>query len=367
MNDATTCPQADAGQRLRVGRALDNDIVVPDRRVSRYHLEVHRLGDVWTVRDLGSGNGTELNGKSVQDAEARVGDVLRVGSTFLSLTETGVELADAATPRVTSPTRVAGGEPGLVPGPTTRSGGLGSSPAAGQAPREPAVHTQFWAAPGGHGGDGRPTPKRKRSGLKTAGGIAGVVLALSVGAGMATAVVAADGPTAVRDARSDDAGSDEPSDDPSDVQERNDAAAERDRQRETSELTAETWSDRSVAPDLESEAFDVWNGLTLDERDLACHAYYSEGPAIVRLALTSSGHPDTVVVELLGLMDRELCIPVEYEYQYEYEYEVVPPVPSIPSPGGALPPPPPPAWSGPNYSPTIPSTPPSISSDNFGW
>ena len=47
----------------RIGRWPDNDIVIEDRWVSRYHAEVHREGHQYSVRDLGSKNGTFLNGQ----------------------------------------------------------------------------------------------------------------------------------------------------------------------------------------------------------------------------------------------------------------------------------------------------------------
>lgn len=51
------------GTALRVGRSADNDIVVDhEPTVSRQHAELIHDGDGWTVRDLGSHNGTHING-----------------------------------------------------------------------------------------------------------------------------------------------------------------------------------------------------------------------------------------------------------------------------------------------------------------
>ena len=53
--------------RIRIGRAPDNDVVVPDLLVSRYHAEVTRNSDGrYVVADLGSHNGTYLNGQRLQ-------------------------------------------------------------------------------------------------------------------------------------------------------------------------------------------------------------------------------------------------------------------------------------------------------------
>lgn len=58
-----------AGQRwpleadlLTIGRAADCEITLPERPVSRYHVRVYRQGDRFIIEDLGSKNGTQLNG-----------------------------------------------------------------------------------------------------------------------------------------------------------------------------------------------------------------------------------------------------------------------------------------------------------------
>jgi hypothetical protein len=51
------------GGRVTVGRAEDNDIVLPDRRVSAVHALLEQVGPRWCIRDLGSRNGTVLNGE----------------------------------------------------------------------------------------------------------------------------------------------------------------------------------------------------------------------------------------------------------------------------------------------------------------
>jgi len=51
-----------------VGRSTDNDVVVPDGLVSQRHAEVVAAGSAWRIRDLGSTNGTFIDGRQVQDA-----------------------------------------------------------------------------------------------------------------------------------------------------------------------------------------------------------------------------------------------------------------------------------------------------------
>ncbi len=66
---------------LRIGRnPLQVDRAVRDRRVSTCHLELRSTGGEWRVADLGSTNGTYLNGRRVEEPVAiRNGDVLRFG------------------------------------------------------------------------------------------------------------------------------------------------------------------------------------------------------------------------------------------------------------------------------------------------
>jgi hypothetical protein len=70
---------------LRFGRALDNDVVLEDSSVSRYHAQLRWDGRAWLVRDLGSTNGTLLNGRRVEQSPAPLtsGARLKLGATEL--------------------------------------------------------------------------------------------------------------------------------------------------------------------------------------------------------------------------------------------------------------------------------------------
>jgi ABC-type multidrug transport system ATPase subunit/pSer/pThr/pTyr-binding forkhead associated (FHA) protein len=72
--------------RIVVGRLPDNDIVLDDLLVSRRHAELTRVGDTWRLRDLGTGNGTFLNGRRITEAELTPDDVIGIGRTLLRLT-----------------------------------------------------------------------------------------------------------------------------------------------------------------------------------------------------------------------------------------------------------------------------------------
>ncbi len=64
----------------RLGRALDNDLVLIDSTVSRYHAVLETKGEDLFVRDLRSTNGTFVNGRRVTQAPLKPGDLLRLGN-----------------------------------------------------------------------------------------------------------------------------------------------------------------------------------------------------------------------------------------------------------------------------------------------
>ncbi|WP_411085782.1 FHA domain-containing protein [Streptomyces sp. 061-3] len=83
----TTFHQLDLGRVMRIGRALENELVVSDLQVSRHHAEFHAIPDGrFEIRDLGSHNGTYVNGQPLhKSGSALIGpnDIVGVGhSTF---------------------------------------------------------------------------------------------------------------------------------------------------------------------------------------------------------------------------------------------------------------------------------------------
>lgn len=69
------------GETMQIGRAAGNDLVIDAVDVSREHAELRRLGATWKLRDLGSRNGSWVNGRQVTDAVLQPGDELRFGNT----------------------------------------------------------------------------------------------------------------------------------------------------------------------------------------------------------------------------------------------------------------------------------------------
>ncbi len=68
---------------VKVGKAPDNDLVIDHPTVSRNHLIVHRQGDRFLVQDLGSTNGTFIDGAQIREAYLRAGALLEVGDVQL--------------------------------------------------------------------------------------------------------------------------------------------------------------------------------------------------------------------------------------------------------------------------------------------
>jgi hypothetical protein len=65
---------------VTIGRAPDCDCHLVEPSVSRRHAQLRRVDDTWLLRDLGSSNGTRLNGLRVtEEIEVRPGDQLSLG------------------------------------------------------------------------------------------------------------------------------------------------------------------------------------------------------------------------------------------------------------------------------------------------
>ncbi|MGP8058064.1 MAG: FhaA domain-containing protein [Acidimicrobiales bacterium] len=66
-----------------IGRLPECAVVLGDPNVSRRHAELRRVGDSVVVTDLGSTNGTRVNGVTVREQHLASGDEISVGSTTL--------------------------------------------------------------------------------------------------------------------------------------------------------------------------------------------------------------------------------------------------------------------------------------------
>lgn len=93
------------GEAVSIGRASDCTIPIKDRYLSRKHAEIVAVGNAWMLKDLGSANGTYLNGSRVErDEILKTGDRIRLGDT-----EIVFETSGASTDRFFAVSDTAGG------------------------------------------------------------------------------------------------------------------------------------------------------------------------------------------------------------------------------------------------------------------
>lgn len=71
------------GSPLTVGRAADNGLVLPDVRVSRHHARLQTRHGTLVFTDLGSTNGSRVNGVRIDECALGIGDRVLVGDTVL--------------------------------------------------------------------------------------------------------------------------------------------------------------------------------------------------------------------------------------------------------------------------------------------
>ena len=71
---------------LVIGRDRQlSKLVIPDGQISRSHCAILRKGEVFYVEDLGSRNGTFLNGEQISKVELHDNDVIRIGGTDMKI------------------------------------------------------------------------------------------------------------------------------------------------------------------------------------------------------------------------------------------------------------------------------------------
>ena len=68
-------------KEIAIGRSQKCHVVLEDKRSSRKHSVIQRQHDKYFLKDLGSANGTLLNGLRIEEQELRSGDVIQIGDT----------------------------------------------------------------------------------------------------------------------------------------------------------------------------------------------------------------------------------------------------------------------------------------------
>ncbi len=71
--------------KFTIGRVAGNDIVLPSVRVSKQHCVIYVENSAMRARDLGSSNGTFVNGMLIREKELQIGDRLSIGETIFEV------------------------------------------------------------------------------------------------------------------------------------------------------------------------------------------------------------------------------------------------------------------------------------------
>ena len=87
---------------IRVGRRRTMDLVIPDGEVSREHAIFEKSAGRLTVKDLGTGIGTRVNGNAITETELAVGDEVTIGNMTIRIGQTDKAIRPANNVRFAS-------------------------------------------------------------------------------------------------------------------------------------------------------------------------------------------------------------------------------------------------------------------------
>lgn len=104
------------GENSSIGRSEDATITLKDPSSSRKHASIEKTSRGWICADLGSANGTYVNGASIKETELQDGDIILIGNTELRFVDPGVVATDDDEPDPVRPIKT---------GPVARGGGRG--------------------------------------------------------------------------------------------------------------------------------------------------------------------------------------------------------------------------------------------------
>lgn len=93
----------DEGAEYHIGRSSESDMVLVEDMVSRNHARIRVVDDVVKLHDLGSTNGSFVNGERVGDVDLKEGDRILFGTSIIKLIRTAGGAPAAASPAFTSP------------------------------------------------------------------------------------------------------------------------------------------------------------------------------------------------------------------------------------------------------------------------
>ncbi|NOY74870.1 MAG: FHA domain-containing protein [Kiritimatiellaeota bacterium] len=102
---------------VSIGRELDNDVVLQEEGSSRYHAKIETDGTEWKLKDLGTTNGTKLNGEKIPPDEPsplKKGDRIAIGKQTMVFAETKPSDSEIAAPPPLSPPAAAAAPPSPI-------------------------------------------------------------------------------------------------------------------------------------------------------------------------------------------------------------------------------------------------------------
>src|SRR5438876_5294812 len=79
---------------ISVGRSRENIIILKNKKASRAHAKIERIGSTYQITDLGSGNGTKVNGSKIDFHTLAAGDEIKIGDATLLLKSIDDEISD---------------------------------------------------------------------------------------------------------------------------------------------------------------------------------------------------------------------------------------------------------------------------------
>ena len=91
------------GDQVIIGRSANLDSPLAEKMVSRQHAKITATGGTITIEDLGSTNGTFVNGERVKQATLKAGDHIRIGATTMELVSLGANLTENDDQQVPEP------------------------------------------------------------------------------------------------------------------------------------------------------------------------------------------------------------------------------------------------------------------------
>jgi len=85
-----------SGRSLIIGRSRSCDLRIPHSDSSRRHAEIYRAADGYVLRDLGSTNGTFVNGRPVNEHRLEPGDRIQIAGSEMTFCQIARELESSA-------------------------------------------------------------------------------------------------------------------------------------------------------------------------------------------------------------------------------------------------------------------------------